>query len=326
MTDTDDNTKLNIRGEAAAAFEPDAEVLTHVTSADSYAARLRDAEQDYADAREAFFSTDPNTEAIMAAAAEAEMAAKALISRALVIFHMNRASREEKELAMEILRRMSEESNIREQTCSRFYRKTRMEKPENKGWLRRLFREKIKRMNFLDRCMRTQSVYTRMLMKGNTLSQREIEIETAASEKAARTRRCLPEGAVFRPPRIFPHDPIPYDQPVPLAPEVYRRFKAMLPEELDFDAEHQIFVLPKNYRSSDGKMDSESIVWDHEQRKVTMKFAGEDPVTWDFKQYKDPAEVTDPDDWCVQYHRRLFLQEAMKEECFQVSGIRGDPD
>lgn len=316
----DETAKLNINGEAVPAFEPDAEMLTHITSADSYADRLRDAEQDYADAREEYLSTDPNTEAIMDAAAEVEAAAKALISRALVIFYMNGASREEKEQAVEILRRMSEDSNIREQTCTRFYRRMRAEKPDSRSRLRRIFREKIKRMNFLDRCMRTQSVYTRKLINGSTLTQREIELETAVSEKAARTRKCLPEGAVFRPPRIFPHDPIPWGQPVPLAPEVYRRFKELQPEELDFDAEHQIFVLPKDYVSPDGKMDSESIVWDHEHRKVTMKFVGEEPVTWDFKQYTDPAEVAAPDDWCVQYHRRLFLQEAGEEIRFLISG------
>ena len=140
--------------------------------------------------------------------------------------------------------------------------------------------------------------------------------ETAGdmAEKAARTRKCLPEGTVFRPPRIFPHDPIPDDQPVPLAPEVYRRFKKLQPEELNFDAEHQLFVLPQDYLSPDGKMDSGSIVWDHDHKKVTRKFVGEEPVTWDFKQYTDPAEVTAPDDWCVRYHRRLFLQEAAAEE------------
>ena len=309
----DEPAPLNIRKDPAPAFEPDAEILTHITSPDSYADRLRDAERDYADAREEYLRTDPDTAAIMDAAAEVELAAKALISRALVVFHMNGASREEKARAVAILQRMSEDSNIREQTCTRIYRKMRAEKPEAKPRLRRLFREKIKRMNFLDRCMRTQSVYTQKLMKDGSPLQREIEIETAASEKAARTRKCLPEGAVFRPPRIFPHDPIPDDQPVPLAPEVYRRFKKLQPEELDFDTEHQLFVLPQDYVSPDGKMDSTSIIWDHKQKKVTMKFIGEEPVTWDFKQYTDPAEVTDPDDWCVRYHRRLFLQEAAAE-------------
>ena len=309
----DESAKLKITRDEAPAFEPDAEMLTHITSPDSYADRLLDAELDYADAREEYLSTDPNTDAIMDAAAAVEMAAKALISRALVVFHMDGTTREEKAQAVAILQRMSEESNIREQTCTRLFRKIRAESPEAKTRLHRLFREKIKRMNFLDRCMRTQSVYTRKLMKGESLIHREIEIETAASEKAERTRKCLPEGTVFRPPRIFPHEPVPNGRPVPLAPEVYRRFKEIPPEELEFDAEHQLFVLPKDYVSPDGKMDSGSIIWDHEQKKVTMKFVGEEPVTWDFKQYIDPAEVTAPDDWCVQYHRRLFLQEAAAE-------------
>ena len=52
----DEFAKLKITRDEAPAFEPDAEMLTHITSPDSYADRLLDAELDYAEAREEYLS------------------------------------------------------------------------------------------------------------------------------------------------------------------------------------------------------------------------------------------------------------------------------
>ena len=316
----EDIAKLNINGRPAEAFEADAGMLAHITTPDSYADRIMDAQLDYEEACENYYNTDPNTEDIMEAAALVETAAKALISRALVIFHLPGVSREEKEAAVALLQRMSADSNLREQTCSQFYRREKQVNADDKARIRRLYKEKVKRMNFLDRCMRTESTYTKRLMKDCSPVKTEIEIETVLSEKTDRERTFVNDGGRICPPRIFPHDPIPDGEPVPLAPEVYRRFKEMQPEELVFDKEHRHFVLPPNYVSEDGRIDSNSIVWDYKRGKVTMKFVGEKPVTWDFKQYLDPRDVPDPNEWSTQYHRRLFLQEAADEirHCLMV--------
>ena len=301
--------EMVIVGEPAEVFEPEAGMLSHVTDFDSFAVRVKEAEADYNEARNEYFRTDPNTEEIMKAAEMAEEAGRELISRALTVFHMYKASPEDKLTAVRILDRMSKEASIRERTCSRYYRRMQQEKPDSKVWLRRLFREKLKRMRFLDRCARTQSVYSRRMAECENSGTSETELDRKAAAKAERTRACIPEGGRFCPPRIFPHDPIPEGQPVPLAPDPYRRFKKMEAKDLVFSMEHCNFELPEGYISEDGLIDSESVVWDYENRKVTMKYRGGVPVTWDFKQYIDRRDVPKPDEWITRYYRRLWDQE-----------------
>ncbi len=303
-------TEKIIVGVPAEVFEPEAGMLTHVTDFDTYADRLKDAEDDYDDFRDAFFRTDPNSEEIMAAAELVEEAAKVLISRALTVFHMYNAGTEEKETAVKILDRMSKESSIREQTCSRYFRKMKEEKAENKAWLRRLLRGKQKRMRFLDRCARTQSYYSRRMSEDGSRSDSETELEKRSAAKAERTRACIPVGGRFCPPRIFPHDPVPEGKPVPAAPDPYIRFRKMEAKDLVFNAEHHNFELPPDYLSEDGLIDSESVVWDYENSKVTMKYRGGVPVTWDFRQFVDRRDVPGPDEWFTQYHVRLWKQEC----------------
>ncbi len=302
-------TEMIIAGEPTEVFEPDAGMLTHLTDFDSFADRLTEAETDYNDTRAAFFRTDPNTEDIMKAAEIAEAAAKALISRALTAFHMYNAGREDKMSALKILDRMTKESSIREQTCCRYYHDMRKKPDTGKKWLWGLFREKLKRMKFLDRCVRTQSSYNKRMSEDKNSGSSGNELAEKLATKAERTRACIPEGGRFCPPRIFPHDPIPEGEPVPIAPDPYRRFKKMEAKDLVFNMEHFNFELPPDYVSEDGLIDSESVVWDYENSKVTMKYRGGVPVTWDFKQYIDPRDVPKPDEWILQYHLRLFEQE-----------------
>jgi hypothetical protein len=48
-----------------------------------------------------------------------------------------------------------------------------------------------------------------------------------------------------------------------------------------------------------------------------MKYRGEEPVIWDFRQYIGLDEVPKPEDWDVQYYNRLRDQW----EADQLQGI-----
>ena len=286
--------------------EPEVFAVESVSDFDSFAERLQEAEQDYQEACEAFWRENPGKESIMQAAAIVEKAAKVLYSRVQVIFLMAEAAEEDRAHAREILDMLTKDSCKREITCSRLYRKVREVHPEQKDRIQKLLAEKQKRMKFLDRCMATQAHYLKKSQEN--AAEDEHEKEVRRSYYAHRLRQRIPAGGRFCPPRIFPHEPIPEGKPVPWPPDVYLRFKQMEPEDLVFNMDHYNFELPPDYISEDGKMDSESIVWDYENHKVTMKYRGEEPVTWDFRQYIDLREVPKPEDRDVQYYLRLAAQ------------------
>ena len=304
-----DENMLSIAEETPDIFEPDAEILAHASDFDTYEARLAEAERDYREACEDYEASDPSQESIMDAAETVELAAKELIARALVMFHMFPTTEENKQRARMILDKITKDANKREQTCCNLYRHIRKTQPEKKEKINSLLRKKFKRMKFLDRCMRTQSYYDKKSMEGSDHADPIHKIEAEQSAKAERTRRCIPEGHRWLPPRIFPHDPIPEGLPVPTPPQPYMRVEAMEAAEKVFDTEHDNFVLAPDYISEDGLIDGESVVWDYVNNKVTMKYRGGVPVTWDFWQPKDTFDVLGPNDWCVQYMQRAWAQE-----------------
>ena len=294
-------------------IQPDVTGLQHITDFDSYHERLSEAEQDYNDACADFLAADPNKESIMAAAELAEKAGKELIARASVAFHMFPADPNEKKYARDLIEKITKDANKRERTCCQLYRKLKQEHPECKELLKRMLEEKQKRMTFLDRCMMTQSHYDKKLMTDKDRVDPIHEMEVRQAAKAARTRKCIPAGHMYLPPRIFPHDPIPVGQPVPVPPDVYRRVEQMEGCEKVYDLEHDNFVLAKDYLSEDGLVDGESVVWDYVNNKVTMKYRGGVAVTWDFWKPRDTFDNLTPDHWCVQYYQRLVDQELWDE-------------
>ena len=294
--------------------EPEIFAVDHAADFDSYAERLQEAQLDYQEACEAFLKTNPGTDAIMQAAELAEQAAKALYSRVTVIFLMPEASAEDRAYAREILDRLTKDSCIRERTCSRLYRKVREVHSEDTVKIGSLLKEKQKRMKFLDRCMATQAHYLKDRKSTKDAAAEQQEKMIRSSYKAHRMRQQIPHGSRFCPPQIFPHDPIPEGRPVPYPPEPFIRFTELEPEDLVFNAEQSNFEIRPDYISEDGLMDAQSVTWDYEKHKVAMKYRGEEPVIWDFRQYIGLREVPRPEDWDVQYKRRLRVQWEADEQ------------
>ena len=280
--------------------EPEIFAVEHITDFDSYFERLQEA--------------NPGADSIMEAAELVEQAAKALYSRITVIFLMPESTPEERAHARQILDRLTKDSCIREKTCSNLYRKVCEVHPDQTDRLNGLLIEKQKRMKFLDRCMATQAHYLKERQNTKDTAAEQQEKEIRRSYKAHRMRQLIPAGGRFCPPRVFPHDPIPEGRPVPYPPEPIVRFKELEPEDLVFNPEQHNFEIRPGYLSEDGKMDSESVAWNYETHKVAMKYRGEEPVIWDFRQYIGMDEVPKPEDWDAQYYIRLDAQ-FRAEQC-----------
>ena len=306
----------------AEIFEPEVFGLEHITDFDSFDARLKEAQADYDEVCKAFRKTDPNKRLIMKAAEKVEKVAKVLVARVSVIFHMPDATVEKRMEAREILDKISKDANIREQTCSQYYHAVAEKYPDMTDYLDGLRDEKQARMTFLNRCMNTQSHYENDGIKKNDYGKAKEESEKQCAAFAARVRSRVPEGHMFLPARIFPHDPVPEGQPVPVRPEAYWRAGAVDVDHKDYDLEHDNFVIKKGYVSEDGLIDDQSVVWDYVNNKVTIKLRGGEPVVWDFWKPKNTADVLGPDHWCYQYIRRLAIQleEANEPGLFKRRG------
>ncbi len=295
-------------------FEPDIHGLEHITDFDSYDARLDEARLLYDAACRAFFATDPNKRFILKAAENVEQIAKTLIARVSVIFHMTEATVEKRQEGRELLDRICKDADIRERTCAQYYHAVEDKYPEKSEYLTGLMHETLQRLNFLNRCMMTQNHYLKDGIKRNDYGVAKDESDKRCAAAAARIRSRVPDGHMFLPPRIFPHDPVPEGQPVPTRPEPYQRVAALDVDHKEYDLEHDNFVVKKGYVSEDGLIDDQSVVWDYENNKVTIKFRGGEPVVWDFWKPKDTADVLGPEHWCYQYIRRLYWQLEEAEE------------
>ena len=295
-------------------FEPDIYGLEHITDFDSYDARLKDALEIYDDVCKTFRGTDPNKRQIMKAAESVEIIAKMLIARVSVIFHMTDATLEKRQEGRDILDKICKDADIRERTCNQYYKAVKDKYPEQTEYVDGLMIEAVDRMSFLNRCMATQNHYLNDGIKRNDYEKAREESDKRCSAEAARIRSRVPDGHMFLPPRIFPHDPVPEGQPVPTRPVPYQRVAALDVDCKEYDLEHDNFVVKKGYVSEDGLIDDESVVWDYENNKVIMKFRGGEPVVWDFWKPKDTADVLGPDHWCYQYIRRLYWQLEEADE------------
>ena len=295
-------------------FEPDIHGLEHITDFDSYDERLEEALADYDEVCNAFRATDPNKRIIMKAAEEAERVAKMLTARVSVIFYMSTAPVEMRMKAREILDKISKDANARERTCSQYYHAVAEKYPEKTDYLADLKLEKLARMSFLNRAMKTQCHYENDGIKKNDRKTAQENADRRNAAAAERIRSRVPEDRMFMPPRIFPHDPVPEGYPVPGFPEPYRRVENVDIDHKVYDLEHDNFVLEPGYVSEDGMIDDQSVIWDYENNKVIMKFRGGEPIVWDFWKPKDTADVLSPEHWCYQYLRRYYWQLEEAEE------------
>ena len=177
-----------IKNTADQIIEPEADALEHIRDFSSLAEHLQEAENDYEEAMKTFRETNPGSRYIMDIAAQTEEAAKALISRALAYFTHYQASQEDKQRANQIIDRVTKDASIREMTCSQYYRFMKEANPDAKELIAAILKEKQKIMHFLDRCIRTQSIYLKKFEK----SEDYVDPKNAnASRKAADSaRRC----------------------------------------------------------------------------------------------------------------------------------------
>jgi hypothetical protein len=166
----------------------------------------------------------------------------------------------------------------------------------------------LRSLDFHLRAYNTQTSYLKRYVSDPDYVTPELAMEKKASAEVAKGMKMIPKGHFFLPARPFPPARIPEGERVPYPPAAFEAWKNLPIEDFYFDTETDEFALPKGYISEDGTIDDESVVWDWENRTVTMKFRGGEPVTWPFWKPRDTFDVLKKGEWCTEYLQRLYRQ------------------
>ena len=208
--------------------------------------------------------------------------------------------------ALEWADRIVKESGIMLRNLDRHYDKMKEKLPKGDPKLVRLSKEVEDGMNFFSRAVATQIV---LIDRVNTITGGpagiEMELEKKAGERMEALEAMVPRGHMYLPARPFPPVEIPEGVRVPCYPDPYVRVKELPVEDLIFDLDHDEFLVRPGYVSEDGLIDDQSVVWNWEERLVTMKFRGGEPIVWPFWKARDASDV--PKGWSARYLRRRYL-------------------
>ena len=95
---------------------------------------------------------------------------------------------------------------------------------------------------------------------------------------------------------------------MPKEPDPYTLVESQPIDAYVFDRELDEYVIKKGYVSEDGLIDDQSVVIDPKAGKITMKYRGGVPVTWDWWKAKDTGDLPEEGSWAAEYLYREFHQ------------------
>ena len=278
-----------------------------ITCCGSYEDVLADVQALYNKQREAFFSGNANDDDVPEKAEAWAKVSKRLIQAAASEMCMYPAEAERQEKALQIIDTCKNDAFLREANLLAHYQIAEEAGLEGKDLMKK-FDAFLKGVDFCTRARNTQIYWVRKFMHGDTYEPAEMKYYRKYGGRTYTMMQRIPDGHRFWPARIFPRDRVPAGQRVPYTPAVFKLWKALPQEDLVFDEEHDEFVLPKGYVSRDGRIDDQSVVFNWEDRTVTMKFVGDEPVTWSFWKARNDGDLPEAGSWAEEYMIRVRKQ------------------
>ena len=309
MSETIDMKILGVRTPVNVPADPEDALITDYGK---YIDFVKRAEEEFNQKLRDFFTFSIKDRAIEKAAREWEKAGAILAGYAGTIFNVNKDNSELREYAMELYDKITKASMLRAQNMAKHRDRIMAADPNNKTEEERLTKIKQEADSSLIRAVSTQNRFMELYEKGECYDAARHEQEARASARAAEKRKLIPEGHIHTPGRIYPPIPIPIEEQVPYAPEPYREYKTQPVEAYNFDTELDEFVLKPGYVSEDGRIDSESVIWDRKNHQVVMKFRGGEPIIWPEWKATWLGDLPAEDSWCWEYLGRLG--QRMRDE------------
>ena len=290
-----------------------------ITDYGKYIDFVKQSEEEFNQKLREFFSYDAKDKALEKAAKAWEKAGALLSGYAQSLFNFNKYNNELREYAMDLLDKVTKASMLRAQNMKKHRDRIMAADPNNKTEEERLTKITQEAEGSLIRAANTQSRYIDLFEKGECYEAAKHQEEAELSARAAELRKLIPEGHIHIPGRIYPPIPIPIEERVPFAPAPYREYKEQPPEAYTYDTELDEFVIKPDYVSPDGRIDSQSVIWDRKNHQVIMKFRGGEPIIWPEWKATWLGDLPAEDSWCWEYLGRLGIQmrEDEQQKMFQ---------
>ena len=270
----------------------------------------RAAEQ-YDKDREAYLQLTADDTSLPAKSKKWQRSARKLAGWAQTWFMVYSDNDEEKQAALDILERITQESGLRSKNL---WKHIDLMKEKDPGSAENLEKEEEAADLFYRRAIRTQLHYADLYEKGTVFTPAEIELAETAEVSAylAKVVHKYPEDRIFTRAAIFPMERVPLDRPVQDIPDAYTRVKFLDPDVLEYDPAVDELVPVKGYVSEDGLIDERSVVWHPETMTVEIGYRGQPKETWRYWKPKDSGDMYDPDSWCGEYQMRAYRQSLSR--------------
>ena len=283
--------------------------IAPVTALGSFEDYVEDMEALCAGCEEEFLAADVRSDDFPKTCEKWAAASRALIMAAGALFGKYPADQNNKARALEMFGRCVEGSGIRAKNLKLHYILVQQNEETASEKLDQKYRQMLEGYKFFFRAENTRLLYLRRYVTDPDYVSPEYRMEYEQGPIAKVYRSMVPEGHIFMPARPYPPVRTPdWQNGVPYPPEPFCRWKNLPPEDFIYDAEHDEFVLPEGYLSEDGTIDDKSVVFDWENRTVTMKFVDGEPVTWPFWKPKDVREAPQRGTWYWDYYQVLYRQ------------------
>ena len=220
------------------------------------------------------------------------------------LFNVCKDDLDKRQAAREIMDKITKDSSIRHRNLCKHTDYVTSKEPEK---IDKMDKAEFESAAFLRNAALTQDRFNELFEKGENYNGSELQAEAEASARVAYFREnTLPKDHIFIPGRIIPPHPVPRKQRVPYEPDPYEVYKSQPVEAYEYDETVDELVLKEGYVSPDGLVDRDSVSYDPENMKCTMKYRGGVPVTWDWWKAKDLGEI--PTGWAAEYLIRQYAQ------------------
>ena len=302
MSDTKNSEKIPAEFKKPADFR-----IAPIRVFGSFEDYLADTEKLYGEAKEEYLASDVRAKDFPETCKSWEKVSRTMIMAAAALFGRNAADLKNKNKALELFQLCREDSGIREKGMMQHYELAKADEgvtPEERGKLRD---KVLGSLEFFFRAANTQQRYLDRFVNSPDFISPEFQIEKERGPRVKALRKKIPAGHYFLPARPFPPERVPdWMNDVPSLPEAFQKFKDLPVEDYTYDAEHDEFALPEGYLSADGTIDDRSVVWDWENRTVTCRTVGGEPVTWPFWKPVDLGDTPKRGTWLWDYYRQLY--------------------
>ena len=260
-----------------------------------------------------FFSLTADAENLLTVAKHWQRASHDYITWAGTLFNTSKET-EVREEALQIMDKICKDSSLRHENILMHTSYKRSLDPNNTS-NEKLDEAEYSSSAFLRNVIKTQKKFYELSLQGENYESAVMRAEIEASAHAAEMReKVLPKDRFYTPGRVYPPHRVPEGERVPYHPDVYDVYKSQPAEAYEYDYVQEEPVLKEGYVSPDGLVDRDSVIYDREKGKVTMKYRGGVPVTWEWWKPKGITDLPEEGSWVLDYQRRMYRQLEDDEE------------